>query len=42
MGIPYRSRSTLKEIIFVRHAESQANLDGVWNGRTDGPLSTHG
>ena len=42
MGIPYRSRSALKEIIFVRHAESQANLDGVWNGRTDGPLSTHG
>ena len=40
--IPYRSRSTLKEIIFVRHAESQANIDGVWNGRTDGPLSSHG
>jgi broad specificity phosphatase PhoE len=42
MGIPYRSRSTLKEIIFVRHAESQANIDGVWNGRTDGPLSSYG
>lgn len=26
----------------VRHAESQANLDGVWNGRTDGPLSAQG
>ena len=42
MEIPYRSRSTLKEIIFVRHAESQANIDGVWNGRTDGPLSSLG
>ena len=40
--IPYRSRSPVKEIIFVRHAESQANIDGVWNGRSDGPLSETG
>jgi broad specificity phosphatase PhoE len=32
----------VKEIVFVRHAESQANLDGVWNGRSDGPLSVAG
>jgi len=32
----------LKEIVFIRHAESQANADGVWNGRTDGPLSDAG
>jgi broad specificity phosphatase PhoE len=31
-----------KEIVFIRHAESQSNLDGVWNGQTDGPLSEHG
>lgn len=32
----------LREIVFIRHAESQANLDGYWNGRTDGPLSEEG
>ena len=32
----------MREIVFVRHAESQANRDGVWNGRTDGPLSEEG
>lgn len=32
----------MREIVFVRHAESQANRDGVWNGRTDGPLSDEG
>lgn len=32
----------IKEIVFIRHAQSQANLDGVWNGRTDGPLSPEG
>ncbi len=32
----------MKEIVFVRHAESQANRDGVWNGRSDGPLSSDG
>ena len=31
-----------KEIVFVRHAESQGNLDGVWMGRTDGDLSAAG
>jgi probable phosphoglycerate mutase len=31
-----------KEIVFVRHAESQGNLDGVWMGRTDGELSAAG
>ncbi|MGB7861684.1 MAG: histidine phosphatase family protein, partial [Acidimicrobiia bacterium] len=40
--IPFRARVATREIIFVRHAESQANLDGVWNGRTDGPLSEAG
>jgi len=32
----------LREVVFVRHAESRANRDGVWNGRTDGPLSEEG
>lgn len=32
----------MKEIVFIRHAESEANRDGYWNGRTDGPLSEWG
>lgn len=32
----------MKEITFVRHAESEANRGGIWNGRSDGPLSEHG
>lgn len=39
---PYPVDDTRREIVFVRHAESQANLDGVWNGRTDGELSAAG
>ncbi|HEX6301433.1 MAG TPA: histidine phosphatase family protein [Acidimicrobiia bacterium] len=39
---PYPSVDHRKEIVFVRHAESQANRDGYWNGRTDGPLSEAG
>ena len=39
---PYSRWGVVKEIVFIRHAESQANLDGVWNGRTDGPLSEAG
>lgn len=39
---PYPVGDTRREIVFVRHAESQANLDGVWNGRTDGALSVAG
>lgn len=42
MSIPFRAATSTKEIVFVRHAESQANADGVWNGRTDGPLSEAG
>lgn len=42
MTVPFRASTTTKEIVFVRHAESQANHDGVWNGRTDGPLSETG
>jgi broad specificity phosphatase PhoE len=38
-GVPYAPRATTKEIIFIRHAESEANVDGLWHGRTDGPLS---
>ena len=41
-GQPYPPRESRKEIVLVRHAESQANLDGVWNGRTDGGLSPAG
>jgi broad specificity phosphatase PhoE len=32
----------LKEITFIRHAESAANAAGIWNGRSDGPLSEEG
>lgn len=39
---PYPVRDERKEIVFIRHAESQANLEGVWNGRSDGPLSEAG
>lgn len=42
MGVPYLRPAVHKEIVFVRHAQSQANVDGVWNGRTDGPLSADG
>jgi broad specificity phosphatase PhoE len=42
IGQPYPPQDTRKEIVFIRHAESQANLDGVWNGRTDGGLSQAG
>lgn len=41
-GQPYPKRDSRKEIVFIRHAESQANADLVWNGRTDGPLSEAG
>jgi len=40
--IPFRPNVATKEVVFVRHAESQANLDGYWNGRTDGSLSANG
>lgn len=39
---PFPLKPARKEIVFIRHAESQANLDGVWNGRTDGDLSDRG
>ena len=32
----------MPEILLIRHAESQANLDGYWNGQLDGPLSAAG
>lgn len=32
----------MPEVHLIRHAESQANLDGYWNGRLDGPLSAAG
>lgn len=41
-GAPFSSRGEAKEIVFVRHAQSAANAEGVWNGRSDGPLSDSG
>ncbi|MEX2135163.1 MAG: histidine phosphatase family protein [Acidimicrobiia bacterium] len=32
----------MKEITFIRHGESAANRAGIWNGRSDGPLSEEG
>lgn len=42
VGVPYAPRARNKEIVLIRHAESQANVDGLWHGRTDGPLSDAG
>ena len=42
MAPPLMRSPERKEMVFVRHAESQSNLDGIWNGRTDGPLSADG
>jgi broad specificity phosphatase PhoE len=42
IGQPYPPQEARKEIVFIRHAESQANVDGVWNGKSDGPLSETG
>lgn len=42
IGQPYPPQTARKEIVFVRHAESQANVDRVWNGQSDGPLSDYG
>ena len=42
VGAPYPPRAATKEIVFIRHAESQGNVDGLWHGRTDGPLSEAG
>jgi probable phosphoglycerate mutase len=36
------TQQPMTEITLIRHAESQANLDGVWNGQVDGPLSVAG
>lgn len=32
----------MPEISLIRHAESQANVDGIWNGQLDGSLSADG
>ena len=32
----------MASITLIRHAESQANVDGIFNGRIDGPLSEEG
>jgi broad specificity phosphatase PhoE len=32
----------MKSITFIRHAETEANASGVWNGRSDGDLSDSG
>lgn len=39
---PYPIRDSRKEIVFIRHAESRANIEGIWNGRSDGELSEAG
>ena len=32
----------MTSITLIRHAESQANVDHIWNGQIDGPLSAKG
>ncbi|HZD22025.1 MAG TPA: histidine phosphatase family protein [Acidimicrobiia bacterium] len=39
---PHPPNPSRKEIVFVRHAESEGNRDAVWMGRTDGSLSADG
>lgn len=39
---PYPVNDSRKEIVFIRHAETQANREGVWHGREDGELSARG
>src|SRR5690606_19613854 len=41
-GQPYPVKESRKQIVFIRHAESQGNVDGVWMGQSDGPLSEAG
>ena len=41
-GQPFPVEDNRKEIVFIRHAESQGNRDGIWMGRTDGGLSDEG
>jgi broad specificity phosphatase PhoE len=41
VGAPYQ-RHDSKEVVLVRHAQSAANAENVWNGRTDGLLSESG
>ena len=42
IGVPYPPRASTREIVLVRHAESQGNVEARWHGRTDGPLSPAG
>ncbi|MCI0424862.1 MAG: histidine phosphatase family protein, partial [Actinobacteria bacterium] len=42
VGVPYPPRASTKEIVFVRHAESEGNVEGRWHGHTDGQLSPAG
>jgi broad specificity phosphatase PhoE len=42
VGVPYPPRASTKEIVFIRHAESEGNAGGHWHGRTDGQLSPAG
>ncbi len=42
VGGPYPPPASTKEIVLIRHAESQGNVEGLWHGRTDGPLSEGG
>lgn len=43
-GAPPYAAGTVasKEIVFIRHAQSMGNVEGLWHGRTDGPLSDAG
>jgi broad specificity phosphatase PhoE len=42
IGVPYPPRASTKEVVFIRHAESEGNAVGRWHGHTDGPLSEAG
>ncbi len=40
---PYSTSPTaFKEVVLIRHAQSQGNVESRWHGRTDGPLSQAG
>ena len=39
---PFQPQIIMTRLILIRHAETEGNLNGVWNGVTDAPLTARG
>ena len=39
---PFRAPLARTVLTLVRHGQTSANLDGVWHGSSDTPLTPHG